>query len=55
MVMDIDQAAQAMREEGMLAEIEDFIEGLAPAHLARHAGQWGSGRYVVIPRWVVWG
>jgi hypothetical protein len=25
-MMDIDQAAQAMRE-GMLAEIEDFIEG----------------------------
>jgi hypothetical protein len=27
MMMDIDQAPQAMREEGMLAEIEDFIEG----------------------------
>ena len=24
---DIDQAAKAMREEEMLAEIEDFIEG----------------------------
>jgi hypothetical protein len=27
MMMDIDQAAQAMRDEEMLAEIEDFIEG----------------------------
>jgi hypothetical protein len=27
MMIDIDQAAKAMREEEMLAEIEDFIEG----------------------------
>ena len=27
MVMDIDQAAKAMRDEEMLQEIEDFIEG----------------------------
>jgi hypothetical protein len=27
MMMDIVQAAQAMRDEEMLAEIEDFIEG----------------------------
>jgi hypothetical protein len=27
MMMDIDQAAKAMREEGMLAKIEDFLEG----------------------------
>jgi hypothetical protein len=26
MMMDIDQAAKAMRDEEMLAEIEDFIE-----------------------------
>jgi hypothetical protein len=26
MMMDIDQAAKAMRKKGMLAEIEDFIE-----------------------------
>ncbi len=26
-----------------------------PAHLPRHAGQWGAGRYLVIPRWVVRG
>jgi hypothetical protein len=27
MMMDVDQAAKAMRNEKMLAEIEDFIEG----------------------------
>ena len=27
MMMDIDQAARAMRDEEMQAEIEDFIEG----------------------------
>jgi hypothetical protein len=27
MMMDIDQAAQAMREEEINAEIEDFLEG----------------------------
>jgi hypothetical protein len=27
MMMDIDPAAKAMRDEEMLAEIEDFIEG----------------------------
>jgi hypothetical protein len=55
MMMDVDQAAKAMRDEEMQAEIEDFIEGFQPAHLPRHAGQWGPGRYLVIPRWVVWG
>jgi hypothetical protein len=28
---------------------------LQPAHLSRHADQWGPGRYLVIPRWVVRG
>ena len=27
MMMDVDQAAKAMRDEKMLAEIEDFLEG----------------------------
>jgi hypothetical protein len=27
MMMDIDQAAKAMRDEKMMAEIEDFLEG----------------------------
>jgi hypothetical protein len=26
-MMDVDQAAKAMRDEEMLAEIEDFLEG----------------------------
>jgi hypothetical protein len=26
MMMDVDQAAKAMRDEEMLAEIEDFLE-----------------------------
>jgi hypothetical protein len=28
-IMDVDQAAQAMRDEEILAEIEDFIEGVS--------------------------
>ena len=33
MMMDIDQAAQAMRDEAMLVEIEDFLEGFnQPTH-----------------------
>jgi hypothetical protein len=33
MMMDIDQAAKAMRDEEMLAEIEDFLEGFnQPTH-----------------------
>jgi hypothetical protein len=53
-MMGVDQAAKAMRDEEMLAEIEDFIEGFnQPTY--RHAGQWGQGRYVVIQAWVVWG
>jgi len=27
MMMDVDQAAKAMRDEEMAAEIEDFLEG----------------------------
>jgi hypothetical protein len=43
---------QAMREEQMLAEIEDFIEGFnQPAY----RGMRITGRYLVIPRWVVRG
>jgi hypothetical protein len=36
-MMDLDQAAQAMWDEEMLAEIEDFIEGFKSADLPRHA------------------
>jgi hypothetical protein len=28
MMMDVDQAAEAIRDEEMLAEIEDFVEGI---------------------------
>jgi hypothetical protein len=55
MMMDGDQAAKAMRDEGMLAKIEDFIEGFNQPTYPRHADQWGPGRYVVLPRWVVRG
>jgi hypothetical protein len=42
MMMDIDEAAKAMREEGMLAEIEDFIEGFNQPTRAV-CGSTGSG------------
>jgi len=42
-----------MREEQTLAEIEDFIDRLQPAHLPRRADQRPAGRYLVVPRWVV--
>jgi hypothetical protein len=54
MMTDIDQAAKAMRDEEMLAEIEDFIEGFnqppsaacgstASGSLPGHPGMGGSG------------
>src|SRR5690348_14145685 len=39
MMMDVDQAAKAMRDEEIEAEIEDFLEGFQSARLPRHAGQ----------------
>ena len=39
----VDQAAKAMRDEEMLQEIEDFLEGFQPAHLPRHADRRGPG------------
>jgi hypothetical protein len=53
-MMDVDQAAKAMKEAEMEAEIEDFHEGLN-SDPPRHAGQWGPGGNLVIQRWVVWG
>ena len=45
MMMDVDQAAKAMRDDEMAAEIEDFIEAFnQPTY-----------RYVVIQGWVVRG
>jgi hypothetical protein len=57
MMMDVDQAAKAMRDEEMLAEIEDFLEGFnqPTAHLPRDADQRPAGRYVVLPARVVRG
>jgi hypothetical protein len=42
MMMDIDQAAKAMRDEEMLQEIEDFIEGFNQPPSAA-CGSMGSG------------
>jgi hypothetical protein len=39
MIMDVDQAAQAMKE----AEIENFPRRLQSADLSRHAGEWPAG------------
>ena len=47
-MMDVDQAAKAMRDEEMLAEIEDFIEGFNH-DLPGHEGQWSPGGNVVEP------
>ena len=33
---------------------EDFLEGFQSAHLPRHAGQWGAGRYLVEPEGHEW-
>ena len=44
-----------MRDEEMLVEIEDFLEGFNQPTYRGHADQWGPGRYLVIPRWVVRG
>jgi hypothetical protein len=52
MMMDVDQAAKAMRDEEMQAEIEDFLEGFNQARLPRHAGQRPAGRYLVIQAWL---
>jgi hypothetical protein len=52
MMMDVDQAAKAMRDEEMLAEIEDFLEGFnQPTY--RGMRSMGPRGNLVIPRWVV--
>jgi hypothetical protein len=47
-MMDVNQV---MRDEEMLAEIEDVLEGF---NRPRHAGQWGPCGYVVRPAWLEW-
>jgi hypothetical protein len=44
-----------MRDEEMLAEIEDFLEGLQSADVPGHAAQRPADRYVVIRARVVRG
>jgi len=46
MMMDVDQAAKAMRDEEMQAEIEDFIEGF---NQPTYRDQWGPGAGLVGP------
>ena len=54
MMMDVDQAAKAMRDEEMLAEIEDFLEGFnQPTYRGMRIN--GPGRYLVIRARVVRG
>jgi hypothetical protein len=43
MMMDVDQAAKAMKGAEMEAEIRGLTRRVQPARLPRHAGQWGSG------------
>jgi len=43
---------QAMRDEEMLAQIEDFPRRLRSADLSRHEDQWGPRGYVVKPAWL---
>src|SRR5580692_1770033 len=43
MMMDVNQAAKAMRDEEALAEIEDFLRGLQPADLPAACGSTASG------------
>ena len=50
MMMDVDQAAKAMRDEEML----DFIEGLQSTDLSRHEDQWSAGAHLVKPAWMEW-
>ena len=42
MMMDVDQAAKAMQDEEMLAEIEDFIEGFNQPTYLRIGGVRGA-------------
>jgi hypothetical protein len=44
MMIDIDQAAKAMKE----AEIEDLLEGFNQPTYRGLQGQWPAGRYLVV-------
>ena len=49
MMTDLSQAAKAIKDAEIEAEIEDFPRRLQSAHLPRHAGQWGPRGYMVEP------
>jgi hypothetical protein len=45
MMMEVDQAAKAMRDEEMIAEIEEFLEGFTQAEARGSTGSvWLRGR-----------
>jgi len=48
MMMDVDQAAKAMRDEEMGGD-RGLPRKLQSADLSRHAGQWGPGAHLVEP------
>lgn len=53
MMMDVDQAAKAMRDPEMAAEIEeDFIEDFNQPTYRGHADRWGPGAGLVEPAWL---
>jgi hypothetical protein len=49
MMMDVDQAAKAMRDDEMQAEIEDFLEGFKAADLSRHEDRRRADAHLVEP------
>ena len=55
MMMDVDQAAKAMKDAEIEAEIEDFLEGFKQPTYRGIAGQWGPSGNLVIQRRVVRG
>ena len=54
LMMDVNQAAKAMRDQEMQAGDRGLPRRLQSAHLPRHAGQWGAGGYLVKPARLEW-
>jgi hypothetical protein len=55
MMMDVDQAAKAMRDEEMQAEIETSSKASISRPTAACRSTASGVRHLVFPRWVVWG
>jgi hypothetical protein len=55
MMMDVGQAAKAMKEAEIDAEIEDFLEGFNQPTYRGMPGQWPADRYLVVSARVVRG